>query len=528
VPYTLQILHASDFEAGLLATQRAGNFAAIVDWLEDTTPNSITLSTGDAYIPSPFFIAGGDAQLNATYRGVYNQFFGLTGANAYGALTASAGRADITIQNFIGIQAAVFGNHEFDATPTEVRNIIGANLGARPGAADDVWVGSFFPYLSTNLNFSRDTGTSGTADLVAPGVAPNASFAFTGPTSTQTGVLADKIAKSTVITENGERILFVGATTQINPLITSLGAITVEGFSGRDDIPLLAQQINAEIDSGLAANPGINKVIVGTHLQQLANEQALAPLLRNADVLIYGGSHVLSASPGDRLLPGEVSENPYPQLFTNASGQPIVLIGTAGEYSYVGRLNVTFDDNGVVVPSSILTGGPATGAGQSGAVAVDDSTALQLFGSRGAAFAPGSKGFLVQQVIEGLDVNNDGVQETLGVADVIRQQDGNILGRTSVYLEGRRTEVRTEESNLGNLTADANLFYGKQFDSRVAVSIKMAVVSAIRSARSRPPGAARPSCRLLRTRPRASRPATSRNWISATRSGSTTVCRCSP
>jgi 2',3'-cyclic-nucleotide 2'-phosphodiesterase (5'-nucleotidase family) len=45
-------------EAGLLATQRAGNFAAIVDRLEDTTPNSITLSTGDGWIPSPFFIRG--------------------------------------------------------------------------------------------------------------------------------------------------------------------------------------------------------------------------------------------------------------------------------------------------------------------------------------------------------------------------------------------------------------------------------------------------------------------------------------
>ena len=470
--YQLQILHTSDWEAGLKAVDRAGNFAAIVDRLEDSTPNSITLSTGDGWIPSPFYIAGGDAQMNATYRGVYNQYFGLSGPDAYQALTASAGRADITIQNFIGVQAAVFGNHEFDGTPTEVRNIVGANLGSRPGAADDVWVGSFFPYLSTNLNFSRDTGTSGTADLVTSTTAPNAGFALTGPTTTQTGTGADKIAKSTVIEENGERILFVGATTQLNPLLTSLGNVTIDGFSGRDDIPLLAQQINAEIDAALAANPGINKVIVGTHLQQLANEQALAPLLRNADVLIYGGSHVLSSNENDRLLAGESSANPYPQIYTNASGQPIALVGTASEYSYVGRLNVTFDDDGVIIPSSILTGGPATGAGQSGAVAVDDQTVLDLYGSRAAAYQPGSKAFLVQQVIEGLDANNDGVQETLGIADIIRQQDGNILGRSKVYLEGRRTEVRTEETNFGNLSADANLWYARQFDSSVTVSIK--------------------------------------------------------
>jgi hypothetical protein len=40
-----------------------------------------------------------------------------------------------------------------------------------------------------------------------------------------------------------------------------------------------------------------------------------------------------------------------------------------------------------------------------------------------------------------------------------RVADAAILGRTSVYLEGRRGEVRTEETNLGDLSADANLWY---------------------------------------------------------------------
>ena len=459
--YTLQILHASDWEAGLLGTQRAANFAAIVDRLEDQTPNSITLSTGDGWIPSPFFIAGADPQLAATYNGVYNQFYGLSGANAYGRLAASVGRADITIQNVIGVQAAVFGNHEFDSGPTEVANIIGANLGTAAGAADDTWVGAQFPYLSTNLNFSREAALSG---LVNPNVAAS-DFAQTGPTSPQTGTGADKIAKSTIITENGERIAFIGATTQIDPLISSLGNVTVDGFNGADNIPLLAQQINAEVDRVLAANPGLNKVIVGTHLQQLSNEQALAPLLRNVDVLIGGGSHTLLSDSNDRLLPGDVSGGAYPQFFTNATGQTLALINTASEYSYVGKLTVTFDDAGNVIRDSIT-------AENSGAVAVDDTTVAQLYGSTAAAFTPGSKGFLVREVIEGLDANNDGIQETLGVADIILQQDSNILGRTSVYLEGRRGEVRTEETNLGDLSSDANLWYAKQFDQSVTVSIK--------------------------------------------------------
>ncbi|MFH6782798.1 ExeM/NucH family extracellular endonuclease [Methylobacterium sp. MA0201] len=459
--YTLQILHASDWEAGLLATQRAPNFAAIVDKLEDATPNSITLSTGDGWIPSPFFIAGADPQLNATYNGVYNQYYGLSGANAYSRLTASPGRADITIQNIVGVQAAVFGNHEFDSGPNEVANIIGANLGSAPGAADDTWVGSQFPYLSTNLNFSKESALSGLVHKDGDA----ATFAQTGPTSTQTGTGADKIAKSTIITENGETIAFIGATTQLEPLLTTLGNVTLDGFTGRDEIALLAQQINAEVDRVLAANPGLDKVIVGTHLQQLSNEQALAPLLRNVDVLIGGGSHTLLSDSNDRLLPGDVSGGAYPQFFTNASGQTLALVNTASEYSYVGRLTVTFDDQGNVIRNSITPQ-------NSGAVAVDDTSVAQLWGTKDAAFAPGTKGYLVKEMIEGLDVNNDGIQETAGVADIIRQQDGNILGRTSVYLEGRRGEVRTEETNLGDLSADANLWYAKQYDGAVAVSIK--------------------------------------------------------
>lgn len=53
--YTLQILHASDFEAGQLAASgTVRNFAAVVDRLEDTQTNSITVLSGDNFIPGPF------------------------------------------------------------------------------------------------------------------------------------------------------------------------------------------------------------------------------------------------------------------------------------------------------------------------------------------------------------------------------------------------------------------------------------------------------------------------------------------
>jgi Ca2+-binding RTX toxin-like protein len=46
------------------------------------------------------------------------------------------------------------------------------------------------------------------------------------------------------------------------------------------------------------------------------------------------------------------------------------------------------------------------------------------------------------------------------------------FGRTDVYLDGRRGEVRSQETNLGDLSADANLWYAQQTDSAVTISIK--------------------------------------------------------
>lgn len=74
--FTLQILHGSDFEAGLLAAGRADRFAAIVDWLEDALPNSITLSGGDNFIPGPFGAAGTDNSMVPVLRAYWSRRWG--------------------------------------------------------------------------------------------------------------------------------------------------------------------------------------------------------------------------------------------------------------------------------------------------------------------------------------------------------------------------------------------------------------------------------------------------------------------
>ncbi|MEO1513321.1 MAG: 5'-nucleotidase C-terminal domain-containing protein, partial [Planctomycetota bacterium] len=55
---------------------------------------------------------------------------------------------------------------------------------------------------------------------------------------------------------------------------------------------------------------------------------------------------------------------------------------------------------------------------------------------------------------------------------VVIALDSTIRGNTDVFIEGTRTQVRTEETTLGNLTADANLAAAKGVDADTIVSIK--------------------------------------------------------
>jgi 5'-nucleotidase/UDP-sugar diphosphatase len=58
------------------------------------------------------------------------------------------------------------------------------------------------------------------------------------------------------------------------------------------------------------------------------------------------------------------------------------------------------------------------------------------------------------------------------VKTVLAAKDGNVFGSTNVFLEGRRAAVRNEETNFGNLTADANLWYARLLDPTVQISLK--------------------------------------------------------
>ncbi len=434
--FQLQVLHASDMESGLDAPIDAPNFASVLDTLEGTYPNTVKLASGDCYIPSPFLSAGEDASMQNPLRTAVSSYYAGTHA-----VRPAIGRTDIAMMNIMGFQGSAFGNHEFDLGTSEVNSIIGVDIRS---ASDRRWIGAQFPYLSANLNFASDANLSYLTTTQRLHV-----DSFKTPINISAPSQKKGIAPSAIIETNGERIGIVGATTQVLASISSPGATTVIS-GGSDNMPALAAVLQPVIDSLRAM--GINKIIVMSHLQQLANEKTLAPLLKGVDIIIAGGSHSLCADGNDRIRVGTTVADKYPILTVNNDNEPLAILNTTAEWKYVGRFVCDFDSLGVLLPNLL-------DSTINGAYAADTAMVTALYGSYSAGFLTGSKGANVRAL-------------TSAIAAVINNKDGNKFGKSNVFLEGRRNLVRTEETNFGNLSADANLWYAKQYDNQVKVSIK--------------------------------------------------------
>ncbi|GJE03101.1 5'-nucleotidase C-terminal domain-containing protein [Methylobacterium isbiliense] len=404
--YTLQLLHMSDGEGSTLTPQTAPIMGALIDRFDNQYANTLVLAGGDNFIPGPFLTAGADPALNAVVG------------------TTALGRPDIAIYNAFGIRASAIGNHEFD---------LGSQTFADAITPAGTWQGAQFPYLSANLDFSADAALRGR--VTAGGQ--------------QASAIPGRIAPSTIVTINGERIGIVGATTQVLERISSPTGTEVNGFpkigeagdnlTERDDMALLASQLQPVID-GLIAQ-GVNKVVLDSHLQLLSNEQALAPLLRGVDIILAAGSHTRLGDATDRpaAFPGHDATyaGPYPIQTAGADGAPTLIVATDSESTYLGRLVIDFDEAGRIVPGSL---NPAV----SGTYASTQANLQAAYGSDiGQAFATGSIGARVQQITGAVD-------------SVIRAKESNVYGFTDVYLEGDRAFGRSQETNLGNLSADAN------------------------------------------------------------------------
>lgn len=435
--FTLELLHIADQEGGAAAVQDAPRLSAVLNALKNQDlgddgldDNTLVLSSGDAFIPGLFFDAS---------------------APVFGA----SGIADIQIQNELGLQAIALGNHEFDFGPRLLSELITGQDVTDDSEEDFVdtipesigtilgseFTGANFPYLSANLNFSTD-------EFLAP-------LAVEGGQAPQ----ANTVTSSVIIDVNGENVGVIGATTPTLASISTAGdvGISPSPFDANptpEQLDALAAVIQTEVDALIAANPGLNKIVLLSHMQQIAIEYGLAERLENVDIIVAGGSNTRLFDDNDRLRAGDSAQGEYPQFFTNAGGTQTAVVSTDGSYKYVGRLVLDFDAAGNLIPDSY-------DVEVSGAYATDAQGVADL----------GAEGLVdpeIQQIVDAIEAQ-------------IISTESNVFGTANVFLNGNRSGadtgddpdgVRTQETNLGNLTADANLAAAQEIDPDVVISIK--------------------------------------------------------
>ena len=426
--FTLQVLHTSDQEAGIPALQDIIGLSAVMNAIDDDYENTIKLTSGDVYISGPFYGASSDiydSQSTETNAGV-------------------PGIADILVNNALGWDAATVGNHEFSSADTGLFSLIASNPDIVDGEAggvgigEDGYPGTAFPYLATNLDYSEATLPEGLEVLEGGQPAQD-----------------NSLAPSTVVDINGEKIGVIGTVTPYLPAIANIGNISMT--TGDDisattpietQVDLIIESIQPEVE--LLLDQDINKIVLMTHLQEAEIEQALAQRLVDEgipiDIHLGGGSHRVMATPDTELRADETQTpprllQPYPQEFSNGD-KTIYYVNTDANYRYLSQLIATFDEDGEIIEIGE----------DSQTFATDIAGVDRVYEEEITTF---------DEVTENADPQIVDIVE--GVGNYINIQDSVIFGQTDVFLNGLRGSVRTEETNLGNLTADSQRFYTQKY-----------------------------------------------------------------
>lgn len=385
----LTLLHNNDAESALLPTTVDGqpfggvaNFATLVDQLRD---DALDQSTFKGAKDAALLVSSGDNFL--------------AGAQWQASLEKGVPYYDAMAMDMIGYDAVAIGNHDFDFGPDVFE-----------GFVESFTTGT--PFLSSNLDFTNEPGLQELSDN-------------------------GRIADSIVVKQRGERFGIIGATTEFLPVISSPRDVIVED---------VRTEVQAEVDA-LEAQ-GVNKIILISHLQSIGEDQDLAAELDGVDIMVAGGGDELLANEGDLLIPGDEESiaGPYPTIVTDSEGKDVPVVTTSGAYRYVGRLVVSFDDEGNLME-------------------VHDSSGPVRVTSGDFADAVSPDPEIQESVVD-------------PVAEFVEGLATTVVAETEVPLNSRRGTVdtgpplvvttpgeRVSETNLGNLAADAMLWQATELAS---------------------------------------------------------------
>ncbi len=348
--YNLTILHTNDFHARFEPISKYdGPCGAEDNTAGECFGGSARLMTAIAEAReragNSILVDGGD-QFQGTL--FYTQYKGTLAAD---------------MMNQMGYDAMTVGNHEFDDGPEVLRGFMDAVE---------------FPVLMSNADVSGEP------------------------------LLADKLAKSTVIEKGGEKIGLIGLTPEDTHELASPGdKIT---FSD----PVAAVQ--GEVDKLTAE--GVNKIIVLSH-SGYGVDQKVAAETTGVDVIVGGHTNTLLSNTDER------AEGPYPTMVGETA---IVQAYAYGKF--LGELNVTFDDEGNITKAE---GEPLI---MDAAVTEDQPTV-------------------------------DRIAEAAKPLEEIRNR---VVAETAEAIDGERGNCRAQECSMGNLVADAMLDRVKDQGIDVAIA----------------------------------------------------------
>lgn len=258
--------------------------------------------------------------------------------------------------NFLNLTASALGNHEFDDGVSGLVPYI-------KNAA--------FPVIAANIDTTKDPRIDG---LVLPSI---------------------------TIEVEGRKIGIIGYVTQETKDISSPGKVTIT-----DEI------VGITKEAWKLKNKGVDILIAVGHAGYLKDLE-IAQKVGIIDVVVGGHTNTFLWDGPEPSI--EKSEGPYPTIVTQYSGRIVPVVQAYAFGKYMGKLEVTFDDDGEVVS------------------------------------AHGKPILLDHTVPEAQDI----LEELEPWKNNIASQSSKEVGRTRVFLDGRRTTCRMRECNVGNLITDA-------------------------------------------------------------------------
>ena len=327
----------------------------------------------------------------------------------------------LTGNDSLGVQAAAVGNHDFDLGEAFLADAVSA--AAFPLVSSTLMVGS--GPLQARL---IDDGTPWLQDPATRGHIVRRGKLCTGTLS------AGRC--------DGGVVGVVGASPE------DLKALTrgAQNVSVPATVVATRDALQPHIDALRAED--ISVIVLLSHRQGVQRDIALVESgLVGVDVIVSGGGENLLASTKHRLRPGAVRDalctvvgDPcFPMVVRARDGAAVALTATEGDLLAVGALTLSFDDDGR------LTGFENS----SRPWPVDEISLLELRAT-------------IDKSLLAFEMK---VRDTL--LPLTR-----VVGHTTVFLDGRRDQVRNRETNLGDLSADALLHSARLTNPEVAIALR--------------------------------------------------------